>query len=858
MAFLGAEELRLTPVRGHRDRPPARPFGRARRGAGADPSQAGGRLGGRVSSCCFVIRPMRFRPRTPIDVLFEYFAREVLGRADLELRNFLLLTAWLPSMTAAMARRLTGHPHVEPLLRSLSHGNFFLSRTAKRGDPRYRYHQLYRLFLLDQARSTWDPSEIGRIQRQAAAILEDAGQTDAAVALWRDAGDWDRLTDLIRGAAPDALARGRTQSLDAWLGGIPAAVVADRPWLLYWSGRARVHRDPIAARALFEQAYQGFKETRDAQGAYLAWAVVCETYWIALDGTDPLRQWLAELDVIRARWPGFPSAEIEVRVAFGAFFALNANDPRHPARDRWERCLLDALDGDEPPDLRLMIANLLMFHYVWTIGDRGRAARVLDRLRVLAADPTTAPLAVVIGRIWGDFAFESVFGGSVARCLEIAEEARAMAAERGTHLYDSILWSMPSYAHLTAGSFVEARPFVGKIRGILDSTRLFDRGLIHYLQAWEAWLDGRLAEALDAARTSLALAVRFGDLHPVWQTTLGLFQIELSLGHRARALRHLAELRQWWRRVGSRIARYGWALALAQLALESGRFERCRRILRRAFAIGREEGYIGIPWFTPETLARLCAQALEAGIEPDYARALIRKGGLTPPSGSQPTEHWPWPVRVTTFGGLSLTVDDAPVQWPRKAQHKPIDLLRTLIAHGGRRVPASWVVDELWPDAEGDAAASALKTTLHRLRRILGRDDALRLSDGQISINPDRVWVDRWALERLFQDQNEAAATPRAAPSRPELEAVSEHLFRLYTGRFLAKSDLPCAAKPRETLHRKYLRAVERLGAGFEALGMAEEAINCYEQALDMDPTAERIQQKLRSCIGTMKDSERP
>ncbi len=363
-------------------------------------------------------------------MLFEYFSQEVLRGADEEVRCFLLRTAWLPSMTAEMARRMTGHPRGEALLRSLLHGNYFLSRTDA-PNALYRYHQLFRQFLLHHAVGTWSPDELVQCRRQAAAILEEEGQLDAAAALWREAGDWDSLTGLIRRAAPSLLAQARTQSLDQWLGGIPDEAVAERPWLLYWSGRSQLHRDPIAARGLFEQAYRSFKAAQDVEGVFLSWASVCETYWIALDGTDPLKQWLAELDEVQAQWPRFPSAGIETRVAFGAFYALIANDPRHPLRDRWENALLAALDSDQPPDLRLMIANLLMFHYVWTMGDQGRSALVLDKLRRLAGNDAAAPLSVIFARTWGELPFECCFGGSAERCRRVSEDAQAVAAERG-------------------------------------------------------------------------------------------------------------------------------------------------------------------------------------------------------------------------------------------------------------------------------------------------------------------------------------------------------------------------------------------------------------------------------------------
>jgi LuxR family maltose regulon positive regulatory protein len=671
---------------------------------------------------------------------------------------------------AEMAERMTDHPRAAALLHSLLQGNYFLSRTDA-PDPLYRYHQLFRLFLLHHTGTVWGAEEQAECRRQAAAILEEEGQLDAAAALWREAGDWDALVSLIRRAAPLRLAQGLTQGLDTWMEGVPSLAAAERPWLLYWLGRARLHPDPIAARSLFEQAYRGFKQAQDIEGGLLSWAGVCETYWIALDGTDPLTRWLAELEDLQSQWQQFPSPEIEARVSFGAFFAVIANDPLHPRRSLWEKRLLSALDSTLPPDLRLMVANLLMFHYVWTMGDRGRAALVLDRLRVLAGNDATAPLSVIIARTWGDFAYEYCFGGQMERCRTIAKGAMAVAAERGAHLYDAILWAIPACAYLTTAQFAKAQPYLSKILGTVDAARLFDRGLFFYLRAWEAWLDDRLAEAREAAETSLAYAGRFGDLHGYWHTKLALAQIEQTSGNTRRALRHLAAVRHWARRVGSALAVFTGALVLARLALESERPERCRRLLRIAFGLGRQQGYVSILFFEPETLARLCAHALDAGMDVDYTRLLIRQRDLAPPREALVSEWWPWPIKIATLGGLALWVNEDAIRWPRKAQHKPLDLLRAVIAYGGRRVPSEKLIDELWPEAEGDAATRALKTTLHRVRKLLGREDAVQLRDGQVSLNPACVWLDRWALEQVLEDTRLAASRP---PRVGMLEAIEK------------------------------------------------------------------------------------
>jgi LuxR family maltose regulon positive regulatory protein len=478
------------------------------------------------------------------------------------------------------------------------------------------------------------------------------------VRLWRGLGDWEALTHLIRRAASPLLRQGRTQSLEGWLGGIPEDALAQRPWLLYWCGRARLYRDPFGARSLFDRAHLKFKETQEVEGVFLGWAAVCKTHWLALDDARPLTRWLAELDAIRARSPRFPSPEIEARVAFGAFYGLITNDPLHPQLGAWESRLLQALQSEQPPDLRLTIANLLMFHYVWNVGDRGRAGLVLAILRALTGNDTTEPLNVVIAHTWGDFSYEYCFGGSLGRCQTILEGTRAMAAERGVHLYDFRLWTASALGHLSAGHLVEARSCLEKLLGMIDWARSFDSGSLHFVCAWEAWLDGRVAEAREAALKSLPYGEHFGHLFPTANSSLALFQIEMSLGNRAQALRYLADARHWLRRVRGRYAAFARGLALAQFALEAGNPERCQRLLRVAFALGRQEGYANILFFKPETLAHLCAQALETGIEVDYARQLVRKRDLKPPPGAPLTERWPWPVKVTTFGGFGLWVDD--------------------------------------------------------------------------------------------------------------------------------------------------------------------------------------------------------
>lgn len=76
-------------------------------------------------------------------------------------------------------------------------------------------------------------------------------------------------------------------------------------------------------------------------------------------------------------------------------------------------------------------------------------------------------------------------------------------------------------------------------------------------------------------------------------------------------------------------------LAPAHISFKLGMRRRGRRALARALAIGARHRYLNFPWWRSEVMSRLCAQALDANIEPDYVRWLIARRRLRPPQKSQ-------------------------------------------------------------------------------------------------------------------------------------------------------------------------------------------------------------------------------
>ncbi|MBI5096145.1 MAG: hypothetical protein HZB32_00570 [Nitrospirae bacterium] len=88
-----------------------------------------------------------------------------------------------------MAEGLTGIADSRRILTYFHNNNLFIEKSPD-PEPFYQYHPLFQEFLLSRAKTRFTGDAIAVIQREAAGILESAGQAENALGLYIDAGDW--------------------------------------------------------------------------------------------------------------------------------------------------------------------------------------------------------------------------------------------------------------------------------------------------------------------------------------------------------------------------------------------------------------------------------------------------------------------------------------------------------------------------------------------------------------------------------------------------------------------------------------------------------------------------------------------
>lgn len=769
--------------------------------------------------------------RRPPAVLFDYLAREVLQRLPAEEQAFLVQSALLPKMTVGMAEQLTGYKLGGAVLARLARAHYFTEQRFEQ-EPMFEYHTLFREFLQAQAVKTFAPSELVRLQNKAGAILEEAGCLEDAVALYRAAGQHGELGRLILTQAPALAEQGRLQLIESWIKILPLNVIDTTPWLLFWLGSCRMPFNPVESLPHFERAFSAFERQGDQGGTLLAWCGAVQSIWFAWKDLAQLDRWIDRLSTVQPPDVPYPSPQIEAQVASSMIHALMMRRPDTAWLDPWVHRGLELLYREGALNDHLPLGNVMIQYFVVWKAEFDAGGLVLsilsERLRTGNASPF-AKSAFHLGR--ATYLWQT---GRIYEALEDIETGLSICESNGAFLYLSSFLGYGVYVALAAGQSHRAELFFARFEALMArSETVLLRGFFYSLAGWRALMQGRLHDAWRHVQAGLESAEKHEGLFARIQQTIAAAQVCHELGRTKEARRFIAESNAYSKVLPDGF--YHWPLDLtdALVEWESGDRTKALRSLGNAMQFGKMRRMFDTMWWRPDMMAKLCALALEHDIEPDYVRGLIAARALIPPANGIATDAWPWPIKIRTLGTFTIERDGKPVEFGRKTPKKPLELLKAIIALGGVAVPETTLADRLWPDAEGDVAHETFAKTLHRLRHLLGHEEALRRRDGKVSLDLQLCWVDVLAFEYLIRSAPSAKAN---APQKDWVFAYQKAVT-LYRGPFLHKEDLAAwEEQRRQQLTRQYCRAITRLMDHYKQRNQREQLDRCFALVADAEP----------------------
>ncbi|HKP67295.1 MAG TPA: BTAD domain-containing putative transcriptional regulator, partial [Casimicrobiaceae bacterium] len=773
------------------------------------------------------------------DAIFQYFAGEIFNAAKADNQRTLMLTAIAPSITDSEAVSLTQSDDAPRLLEYLYRHHLFTDR--RRGaELTYHYHALFREFLLEEFARRVPSAERGALTTRTAHLLAARGLHNEALALFRDAGDFAAMRDLIHAHALEWARQGRAQTLSDWIEALPNDMRERDPWLSYWFGRAWVFVEPHRGRPAVERAYEAFRATGDVRGQALALSALVNSYYFEWATFVPLDRWIPELKrLLRAEPSGTLDMASELRARAALLISLLLRKPDDEDCAFCAQRLDELIDVESDLNVRVMAASILLNHINWNT-DGAPATGLVARIEPILREPEVTPLM----QVWwaSHFSHWHFINGRYVEATAVMAEARAIAERYGLehHLFD--IDHQEAAALINGGEHAAAKVRLDEMERRLSPTQ---RMLWPYYLHLRSILDQRLGNrksALDVAERALAM-VRELDI-PSLQMPHFLARLawaRAAIGDRAGANEALDEAMARAAPADRKMFEERRELLQIEADMNAGDLQRAATALAGVLAERRARNDIVFLPSRPDLAARLANLALERDIETAYVRTLIDRHRLVAPDDA--CEQWPFRLRVRALNGFELTRDGEPMRFTGKTQQRPLDLLKLVVALGGKGVDAESVMAALWPDAEGSAAKNSFDSAMFRLRKLLDVDDAIEVASGSVSLNRAIVWTDVGALNASLDAVNDVPPV-----------IAARRLLAAYPGPLLGSDESPWLAKPRDALRARVVRTLADVAQKLEREGDFGCAIDVYRRALEADNLAEPLYRGLMRALAATGD----
>ncbi len=765
---------------------------------------------------------------TGSDELFNYFAYEVFNRADERMKTILLRTAFVSSFSSKMADALAGKGSSRFGISQMAKENFFIEVHGA-SKKQYRYHPLFREFLLSTAEEAFSEDEINRLRELSADLLASEGRFDEAAELLVKNEAWTNLSVIVLSHAQELFVQGRLLLLKKWIDHLPEVMKADQPWLSYWEGMCLLPFDQTAARDSLSRAFSRFVILKDEAAFIASWSAIIETFIIDWSRIKRIDKWLK---IFREEIePVLETQEEDIKIgAISAYlYALSWRSPLGDEVRRWMDIADNLIYRISSPSNLVKLAGALMPCLTYVEGLHKASPLSLYMENKIQGEDINPVLMLQYYAMEGMYKTYGQQSGSV---LDSYDAFLILAEETGLHVFDPIL--LAYYIHNVVG--IGNTKELNSARESLEkqpAPRPIDKGQADYSM-------GTLLLALDDVKGAEAHIENCFNIIKKTGSAIATGLVFLALGTVKYRAGKYDESLAWFvsgRRLagGANVVSFHALLYEGLIHFEKGEKEAGLTMLKDGLEIGAKERYLMIAYFDRIAMDRIFSLAIEENIGGEYAAEFIRRNSLLPVGNIAALKDWPWPVKVYTLGRFEIELDGKPLEEGRKSHHRILDVLKVIICLGGNNVPAYRIADALWPEKEGDAAQSALDMGIHRLRKLLGHRGAVEVKHGEVSINRKRCWVDAFSfLERASCDVD--------GKGKGIVTKVSEmeNLLSLYGGELLpAHADSLWVIPMRKKLKDFYLTALERLGNARETSEEWTHALVCYSSGVEGNPLAE-------------------
>lgn len=768
---------------------------------------------------------------------FGYFLKEIYEPLPDRDKEFLLKTAFLPEFTAEMAAKITSHEQVERILTS-KYKQYFITKKYSIDDI-FTYQDMFRDFLLKQSELYYG-HRFNSIVLQAADILYEHRYIESSVKLIFKFGDWEAFENLILNHAHDLIDEGISVTVGKCLFEIPDNVVNRYPRLLLWKGLINIYSNPVESRMILDSAYIAFKNMGYPEGQLSALCGIMKA--IVLDGNDfhRLDYYINEFE--ESLFDVYKQCKNESErenAVSGIVAALIFRQPGHIGVDYWLNEAENIVLYSKNVENRIFTACSIILYYLWT-GALFKAGVIVDILSLPVRNIDTYPVLRLMYLITE--ALYYYYKLAPGKVLKIVDEGLNIAEQTGFHLMDTVFSGLSVFISLVEGNSGAAEDKLKKIHVFMGRNQSYSWFYYQIISLVEV-SKGNFPAAIECGRRSMEMVQKTGGIFPIGLNKYVLAYVLVKAGRYDEAIVQLKDISKLEAMTKSELFNYHVSTVKTLMALKTNDTKQFEDMFKKCVQFAKLSG-IRIFLTLQKSVASVCEAALDRGIQVEYVNELISLYNIT--TDNHLIESFPWQLRIYTLGRFEIFKEGNFIKLLGKPKKMQMELLKALISIDGNHLSAEEIADHLWLDSDGDLAHNALKTVVHRLRKLLGGSNLIITSNGRIWLNPELCWIDVWGVDKIAGKINEGG-TPA------EMMSLFLKMIGLCKGDFMQGEPSDAWVTNRKgKLMKKVLNACLSVGTFHEKSDNWENAIECYLSALSIIPSEEVLFQRLIKCYQRM------
>jgi ATP/maltotriose-dependent transcriptional regulator MalT/two-component SAPR family response regulator len=777
--------------------------------------------------------------------VYDYLVNEVFDLQPPGLQGFLLSTSILEEMSPLLCDQFLGVSSSRETLRLLEEKNLFVNRVDRGEERWYRYHPLFREFLLTKLGEE-HPGRVPILHTTAARLLLEGGAPELAIRHYLEAGDYQNAVQCILDNAWETYDAGRLQTLAGWIDALPVEMIGSQPRLLWF--RAKVHLETgelERATELFDGAHTLFCRAGEPLGqaqTLVERSAVLRFQGELREAIDACEQAIAlvgdagegqDVQTVIA------SAHRQIGTCQGALGNLTHGERElRQALAMYQRLGYEANIAHVHNDLGALLrlaGNLT-----------GAELHFRDSLAIWERMGNVAMASLAINNIAHGYYCRGEYGQALQLYEMGLQQARRAGLDRPA-------------AFILAGIGDTHRD-----RGALDAAlKAYEEGLQAARQSRENFiicylldaignthrLLGDDATALDHVRQAFERAQERDSTYEMglYQTTLGV--IHYHQGSTRLAEEYLVQARSIFVRSDAKGELAKCCLYLAQTYYVAGRLQEALDCMQLVLECLLELGYHQFLLPAARETRRVIEYAMEKGLRNTLISDLLHRLDAAPVAEpvsvtSQAPAHSKPLLRVYGLGEGRVLRGDRLITSSEWGMAKSKELLFYLLTHRQRR--KDQIGTDLWPELSPAKLRSSFHVALYRLRRALDDPDCVQYEAERYFFDrKSNYWFDVEEFERAVREASAAWSSDRDRAAERYRDAMV-----LYGGEFLEDmaADTDWYLFKREELMEKYLTVLQRLGQYHAARKDHRQAMQYYERVLDKDSFQETAHRELMRC----------